>query len=116
MTVAHQTTPTVREPMVLVKLQLGGNLRLHRVPDQLPRPAAQNLRQRVLNSLWRGKANDSTLFHGVSLLLGDVEVQQTPTIRHPLLSVTPLSAIARKQYHDDYRCAVLLLLTNSWNH
>jgi hypothetical protein len=54
MTVPHQTTPAVREPKVLVELQLRRYLRLHRVPQQIPRTPAQNRRQRVLNSLWRG--------------------------------------------------------------
>ena len=52
MPVTHQAPTAGLGPMIGVGRQQRGHLRFHGVPHQLPGPRSQNLRQRVLNSLW----------------------------------------------------------------
>ena len=52
MPVTHQSPTAGLGPMIVIGRQQRGHLRFHRVSHQLPGPRSQNLRQRVLNSLW----------------------------------------------------------------
>ena len=65
-------------------VQKGGNLGLDSLRQQGSCALPQNITQRIVNFSWPSEANNSIVFHGVSLLLGDVARLSTATIRRLL--------------------------------
>ncbi len=52
MPVTDETPTTGRGSLILVRRQQSGHLRFNGMPQQMLRARSENLRQRILNSLW----------------------------------------------------------------
>src|SRR6516162_4354238 len=97
MSVAHQPPAAIIGELVGIAAEQARNLGLDGLRQNRSRAVAQNLGQRIAKSSWLRELENISVGHGVSLLAGEVEASNTPTIRRLTLSRRhQLSPIARR--------------------